>query len=201
MAAIFIVADWVLFQRNPYDNNKLFYIWYMFGAILAADYGSVMMQRLAGLRGRYLLAALFIVGSTLSGGLSLAREAVSGYQLFSANAVAAGEWIDENTEKDAVFMTGQQHINPVCSLAGRQIICGSDLYVYFHGLDYGAQAYSCQRFYENPRANEDILAQYGVDYIYVSDYERADFDVDMEALYAMYEVVYENPDVRVFKVE
>jgi hypothetical protein len=59
MAAIFIVADWLLFQRNPYDNNKLFYIWYMFGAILAADYGSVIMQRLDGLRGRYLLAALF----------------------------------------------------------------------------------------------------------------------------------------------
>ena len=201
MAAIFVVADWVLFQRNPYDNNKLFYIWYMFGAILAADYGSVMMQRLAGLRGRYLLAALFMVGSTLSGGLSLAREAVSGYQLFSANAVAAGEWIDENTERDAVFMTGQQHINPVCSLAGRQIICGSDLYVYFHGLDYGAQANSCQRFYENPRENQDVLAQYGVDYIYVSDYERADFDVDMEALHELYEVVYENPDVKVFKVE
>ena len=26
MAAIFIVADWVLFQSNTYDNNKLFYI-------------------------------------------------------------------------------------------------------------------------------------------------------------------------------
>ena len=98
-------------------------------------------------------------------------------------------------------MTGQQHINPVCSLAGRQIICGSDLYVYFHGLDYGAQASACQRFYEDPQANQATLAQYGVDYIYVSDYERADFDVDMEALMGMYEVVYENPDVKVFKVD
>ena len=89
MAAVFLVADWVLFQRNPYDNNKLFYIWYMFGAILAADYGSVIMQRLAGLRGRWLLAGLFMAGSVLSGSLSLAREAVSSYQLFSKNAVEA----------------------------------------------------------------------------------------------------------------
>ena len=200
MAAIFIVADWVLFQRNPYDNNKLFYIWYMFGAILAADYGSIIMQRLDGLRGRYMLAALFMAASVFSGVLSLAREAVSGYQLFSANAVAAGEWIDENTEKDAVFMTGQQHINPVCSLAGRQIICGSDLYVYFHGLDYGEQANNCRRFYEDPENNTDVLEAYGVDYIYASDYERAEFDVDYEALDAMYELVYENPDVRVYKV-
>ena len=201
MAAVFLVADWVLFQRNPYDNNKLFYIWYMFGAILAADYGSVIMQRLAGLRGRWLLAGLFMAGSVLSGSLSLAREAVSSYQLFSKNAVDAGAWIDENTDRDAVFMTGQQHINPVCSLAGRQIICGSDLYVFFHGLDYGEQATSCQRFYENPQENTDVLTQYGVDYVYVSDYERADFDVDLASLDAMYDLVYENPDVRIYQVE
>ena len=201
MAAIFIVADWVLFQRNPYDNNKLFYIWYMFGAILAADYGSVIMQRLAGLRGRWLLAGLFMLASVLSGSLSLAREAVSGYQLFSHNAVEAGKWIDENTDREAVFMTGQQHINPVCSLAGRQIICGSDLYVFFHGLNYSEEAYNCQRFYENPQENVDVLEDYGVHYIYVSDYERADFDVDLASLDAMYDLVYENPDVRIYQVE
>ena len=200
MAAIFIVADWVLFQRNPYDNNKLFYIWYMFGAILAADYGSVIMQRLVGLGGRNVLCALFMIASVLSGSLSLAREAISGYQLFSENAVAAGAWIDENTDRDAVFLTGQQHINPVVSLAGRQILCGSDLYVYFHGLSYSQQSRDCERFYEAPMDNEDVIARYGVDYIYVSDYERADFAVDYDALDDMYDLVYENPDVRIYQV-
>jgi len=200
MTAIYVVADWVLFQRNPYDNNKLFYIWFMFGAILAADYGSVIMQRLAGLRGRGVLCALFLIASVLSGGLSIARECVSSYQLFSSTAVEAGAWIEENTDKDDVFMTGQQHINPVCSLAGRQIICGSSLYVFYHGLDYEKQSQDCRRFYEEPEAYADVLTKYGVDYIYVSDYERADFDVDLEALEENYELVYENPDVRIFKV-
>ncbi len=200
MAAIFVIAETILFQRNEYDNNKLFYVWYMFGAILAADYGSIVMQRLAGLSGRALLCALFLFVSCLSGGLSIAREAVSGYQLFSANAVAAGEWIRENTEHDDVFMTGQQHINPVCSLAGRQIICGSDLYVFFHGLDYGAMARDCRNFYEEPQVHAHLLDKYDVDYIYVSDYERADFDVDLDALEEAYDLVYENPDVRIFRV-
>ena len=182
MAAIFVIAETILFQPNEYDNNKLFYIWFMFAVILAADYGSVVMQRLAGLRSRYLLAALFVFVSVFSGALSLAREAVSGYQLFSRTAVEAGKWIEENTEKDARFMTGQQHINPVCSLAGRQIICGSDLYVFFHGLDYRTQAYDCQRFYEFPSQNAYVIDHYDVDYIYVSDYERAEFDVKVEAI-------------------
>jgi len=201
MAAIFVVAETILFQPNEYDNNKLFYIWYMFAVILAADYGSVIMQRLAGLRGRYVLCALFLFVSVFSGALSIAREAVSGYQLFSRTAVEAGKWIDENTDRDAVFMTGQQHINPVCSLAGRQIICGSDLYVFFHGLDYRTQAGACEGFYEHPELNEHLSERYGVDYIYVSDYERAEFDVDLTYIDEHYDLVYQNPDVRIYEVQ
>ena len=201
MAAIFIVAETILFQPNEYDNNKLFYIWYMFAVILAADYGSVIMQRLAGLRGRYVLAALFIFVSVFSGALSVARECISGYQLFSRTAVEAGEWIDENTDRNARFMTGQQHINPVCSLAGRQIICGSDLYVFFHGLDYRTQANDCQRFFELPQQHEYLLDYYDVDYIYVSDYERAEFDVDLTYIDENYDLVYQNPDVRIYAVD
>ena len=198
MTAIYIVAETILFQPNEYDNNKLFYIWFMFAMILAADYGSLIMQRLAGLPGRALLCGLFLWASVFSGALSLGREAVSGYQLFSANAVAAGDWIRENTDRDDVFLTGQQHINPVCSLAGRQIICGSDLYVFFHGLDYAQQSADCRRFYENPRENADVLTKYDVHYIYVSDYERAEFDVDLDALDETYELIYENDDVRIY---
>ena len=198
MTAIYVVAELILFQPNEYDNNKLFYIWFMFAMILAADYGSMIMRRLAGLPGRALLCGLFLWASVFSGALSLGREAVSGYQLFSANAVAAGEWIRENTDHDDVFLTGQQHINPVCSLAGRQIVCGSDLYVFFHGLDYGKQSEDCKRFYENPRENADVLADYDVRYIYVSDYERAEFDVDLDALDEAYALVYENDDVRIY---
>lgn len=198
MTAIYVVAETILFQPNEYDNNKLFYIWFMFAMILAADYGSMLMQRLAGLPGRALLCGLFLWASVFSGALSLGREAVSGYQLFSANAVAAGDWIRENTDRDDVFLTGQQHINPVCALAGRQIICGSDLYVFFHGLDYSQQSADCRRFYENPRENADVLEMYNVHYIYVSDYERAEFDVDLYALDETYELIYANDDVRIY---
>ncbi|MBQ9010962.1 MAG: hypothetical protein IJ088_16770 [Clostridia bacterium] len=199
MTAIYAVAEFIIFQPNEYDNNKLFYIWYMFGVLLAADYGSVIMCRLEGLRGRVVLCALFMAGTVLSGTLSLARETVSTYQLFSAGAVEAGQWIEENTDREAVFMTGQQHINPVCSLAGRQIICGSDLYVFFHGLDYGEQKTDCILFYADPAGHADILEKYQVDYIYESDYERAEMIVDVEGLMNTYELIYEKDGIRIYR--
>ena len=198
MTAIFAVAELFLFQPNEYENNKLFYIWYMYVCILAADAGSVIMRRLAGLRGRVVLTAFFLFGSVFSGCLSLGREAVSGYQLFSSTACRAAEWIEKNTEKEAVFLTGQQHINPVASLAGRQILCGSDLYVYFHGLNYAEERAACGLFYEDPDGCRDVLSRYHVDYIYVSDYERADFDVDIGTIEENWPLVYENRDVRIY---
>ena len=88
----------------------------------------------------------------------------------------------------------------MCSLAGRQIICGSDLYVFFHGLNYRQQAWDCQRFLEYPAENARVLDTYGVDYIYVSDYERAEFDVDLEYIDENYDLVFMNRDVRIYEV-
>ena len=200
MTAIFLIGETIIFQPNEYDNNKLFYIWFMFASILAADYGYVLMKRMEGLKGRWLISTLVVLVSVTSGVLSISRECVSSYQLFSSDAVKAGQWIDQNTEKNAVFMTGQQHINPVCSLAGRQIICGSDLYVYFHGLNYRSEQTDCRSFYEYPMESLDILEKYGIDYVYISDYERAEFDVDMEAMSSIGPLVYENSNVRIYQV-
>lgn len=198
--SIFAVAELVLFQPNEYDNNKLFYVFYMFGAMLAADYASVLMLRLKGLRGRYLLAALFVGCSVLSGSLSIAREAVSNYQLFDAGAVQAARFVEEETEPHAVFMTGTQHLNPVAALAGRNIVCGSDLYLYFHGLNYQQNARDVQRFYQDPAGNLDVLEQYGVSYIYLSDYERAEQNADEAALDALFPKVYEAGRITIYAV-
>ena len=200
MSSIYLVAELILFQPNEYDNNKLFYIWYIFVALLAAEYGRIVMSRLNGLNGRYILAGVIILLSVFSGTLSLIRETISSYQLFSNTAVSAGNWIEKNTEKDSIFMTGQQHINPVVSLAGRQIICGSDLYVFFHGLHYQDKKTDCERFYENPEENLSVLKEYNIDYIYVSDYERSEMPVDLEKMDNLFSLVYENRDVKIYEV-
>ena len=200
IGSIYLVAELILFQPNEYDNNKLFYIWYIFVALLAAEYGRIVMSRLNGLNGRYILAGVIIFLSVFSGTLSLIRETISSYQLFSNTAVSAGNWIEKNTEKDSIFMTGQQHINPVVSLAGRQIICGSDLYVFFHGLHYQDKKTDCERFYENPEENLSVLKEYNIDYIYVSDYERSEMPVDLEKMDNLFSLVYENRDVKIYEV-
>ncbi|MDY2791505.1 MAG: hypothetical protein SOT76_01955, partial [Eubacteriales bacterium] len=44
------------------------------------------------------------------------------------------------------------------------------------------------------------FSQYGVDYIYISGYERANYAVDEETIANSYPLVYENDEVKLYAV-
>lgn len=175
---IYVTAEFIQFQPNEYDNNKLFYVAYMVMMPAMGLYLVRLFRQLRGLRGRYLLAAAFMLVSTLSGALTIAREWVSAYGLFMAPEVRAAAFIEENTPADAVFLTGDQHNNAVAALTGRDIVCGTGSYLYFHGIDYSRQRYDEQRMLEQPAECAALFEEYGVDYAYISSHERAAFTVD-----------------------
>lgn len=195
---ILLVSEFILFQPNPYDNNKLLFVWHLLGCILAADF---LWEFLAGLRSRRaaaLLGSCLVFLGTFGSILTLGREAVSQYQQFDETGIAVAAFVDENASADALFLTGTQHLNPVVSLAGRDIVCGSSLYVYYHGMDYAAQLQAVKELYEAP--SEALLAQWGIDYVMISGWERSDYTVD-EAFYAQYYPVwYQNGSYTIYQI-
>ena len=199
-ACIFVVAELVLFQPLDYDNNKLFYIWYLLMLPAAGSACVGVWRRLRGTRSRALLAALFLAGSTLSGALSIARECVSDYQLFSAADVAAAEYIEENTDPDDMFLTGLHHNNPVYALAGRDVVCGPSLFLYWHGLDYMSRDARVRAFYADPENNLDLLREYNVKYIVSGSAERYELSSNEEALDALFELIYDEMGTKIYRV-
>lgn len=175
---VYAAADLILFQRLDYDNNKLFYAAYMAMMPAMGLYLVELWNRLKGVRGRALIAAAFLFSATISGALSIGREIVSDYQLFSRNEAEAARYIDENTPADALFLTGQQHNNAVAVLAGRDIVCGPSNFLYTHGLDYATQQADARLMLEQPSEYAALLDAYEVDYVYISNSERANYDVD-----------------------
>lgn len=192
-ALIFIVAETVLFQPLDYDNNKLFYVWYLLMLPMASSWCLAVWDRLRGRRSRVLLAALFIAGSTLSGALSMAREAVSDYQMYSAEDVDLAAYIDSHTPTDAVFITGWRHENPVYTLAGRDIVCGPSNFMWTHGFmdEFSARSSDVRAFYEDPENNLDILEKYDVSYILISWRETYEMTPDWETIAALFTPMFE----------
>ena len=197
---IFVIAELVLFQKNVYDNNKLFYIAYMVMVPVAVGYLCDVYNRLKGVKGRAFFAALFLLVSCLSGTLSLAREVVSEYQVFSAEEAEAAEFCEYIGDRDDVFLTGTQHLNAVSALAGRKIVCGPGTYLYYHGLDYGQQDAAVRSMLENPEANADLFAEYGVRYVYISHHERGNYDVDMDYYLQNTKCIYSEGGIFIFDI-
>ena len=189
---IFIAAEFLLFQPNEYDNNKLFYVWWALCAVLAADYAVEIFDRLKGLRSRYVLAGLLAVCCLATGTLSIARECVSDYEMYGADMVETAEYVEENTPEHATFLSWTQHINPVSSLAGRNIVCGPSLWLYWHGYqeELGKRESDIRAFYADPAGRGDVVETYQVDYILVSSYERSSLQIDEAALAAQYPLVF-----------
>lgn len=179
---ILLIAELIIFQPNEYDNNKLIYVWFLLCLPMAADYGLEIFAKLRGLGGRRVLAALCLVTLFLSAGLTVAREVVSDYQAYGTEDIAVADFVKGNTPEHSVFLTGNEHLNPVASLAGRTIVCGSDLYLYYHGFNTTARKQAVKAFYEAPADNLTLLAEYGIEYVYVGPSERYNYAVDTSAL-------------------
>lgn len=197
---IILAGECIRFQPNIYDNNKLLYLAWLLCCMIVADWCGMLWRRLKGLRARPVIAGLAAVTFFLSAGLTLCREAVSGYQAFSADAVMLGEYARDNTDEDATFLTGVHHLNPIASIAGRDIVCGPDLWLYYHGLDTNERKQDIRAFYADPENNLAILEKYGVDYILVSSYERSDYLIDREGLALIAEEVFTNREGTIYRV-
>ena len=125
---------------------------------------------------------------------------MSDYVAFSADAVEAGQYAKDNTSPDAVFITGTQHLNPVIAIAGREIVCGPNLWLYWHGFDIREREEELMAFYEDPQAHPEIPAKYGAEYVYVSSYERSSYDVDLEGLEQIGLKVFENDEAAIYRL-
>ena len=225
---IWLICEFIIFQPNPYDNNKLLFVWFAFTCGVVAD---LVIRAWARLRrpdgenkkaplGRRLAcdaALAAVIGVTLlSGVMTIAREYVSGdhaelegikpvykengYQAVTPELNEAADWIMKNTAPDDVILTATNHNNAVAMLTGRSIVCGSPTFLHFHGVDYAERYYSVQRMYEDPYGCfEELAKEYGVDYVLISTWEMGEYDIEY-SFFDSLPIVWSNGATKLLKV-
>ena len=195
---LFVLSEYVIFQPNVYDNNKLFWAAYLCMLPVGTWYLVSFIREHRHMLTKVVLSIMLISSMTLSGAVSVAREVISGvpgyaYQLFSPGHVEAAEYIKANTPQDALILTSNNHNNAAAALGGRRIVCGAGLYLYYHGVDYFEQERDAKMMLSDPENTLDLYAQYGIDYVYVSSYEAND-GADWRVFETMFPLVFESSD-------
>lgn len=195
---ILLLSEFVVFQPNNYDNNKLLFIWHLLGCILVANLVVDLLALVPKLWVKRYLACGFVVVCTLGSVLTLGREAVSRYQHFSADGIAMARYVEENTSPTALFLTGTQHINPVLSLSGRSVVCSADLWLYFHGRDTQEKKQAVRTLYESPSL--EGLHEWGVGYVVISSWERSDYQVQEDWFQQNCTLLYQSGEYQLYQV-
>lgn len=202
---LWLIAEFVVFQPNTYDNNKLMLVSYFFFCVAAADFvwdtiPAFFKKAKANIVRIPLVTAVTILG-VLAAVLTMGREAVADFQLYSDDYIALCNWIEESTEPDDVFLTHDNHNNAISSLSGRNIVCGSGSFLYFHGLDFQDAQNAIRLMYEDPTSRDSLLDQYNVSYIVIGPYESSNYDASgLQDITQRYELVYRNNSILVFAV-
>ena len=199
--AIWLLAELVEFQPNDYDNNKLLYPAYALLCCAGAQFTWRLLAFLRSRRGRAGAVAGVMAVTSVSAVLTMGRETVASYELFGSGALTLSRWVEENTQPEDLFLTDTRHNNEVASLTGRNVVCGSPSYLYYHGLSYVGNQHAVQLIYQQPMASQKLVKSLGVDYILVSDFERNAYQVDQAALDQLYARVYDDGSRIVYQVK
>jgi hypothetical protein len=198
---IYTIAEIIVFQPNFYDNNKLLLVWYMVMCIMVGDFVRFLLGKIKIKWAKIASAAVLSVVFFASGMLTIAREVNSNgqYMLFPPEHIEAAKAIDENTPRDTLILTGVQHLNAPAALAGRNIYAGSSTYLFFHGFNLTERYNKAYTMYADPQYSAQVLEQEGIDYIYLSSYERHDFG-NSEDIVGANPLVFDNGEVKIYAV-
>ncbi len=198
---IWVVAEFVEFQPNDYDNNKLLYVGYALLCCCGAEFLWDMLCKIKsrGLRG--VLAGGLAAFLILPAALTLGREAVSEYEIYGDGALSLCAYVEENLPPDAVVLTDTRHNNEICALAGRNVVCGSPSYLFYHGLPYYGREFAVREMYERPEESLNFYRSTHVSYVLYSDFENSSYQVDVQALDRLFTRVYDDGVRVLYKVE
>lgn len=185
---LFLIGNFVKFQPWDWDNYKVLIHWYILTITIAAygiieiakfSYASLKKEGFFSLRISNMVGISTLVGlatilflGTASGFLSHIKVFQENYLMWPRSDIVFAEWVRENTPQESVFLTSTHFLNPIVTLAGKQVILGYEGWLWSHGLDWALIQKVRSDVIEMFRGNYTIIKKYNVGYIVITRYEH-----------------------------
>jgi hypothetical protein len=170
--ALLVIPNLVKFQAWDFDSNKFFLFGILFEvAIVMMCFGEVAKKSV---RLAISLLTILLAAAIPTGLLDMyARTTVikpSLPILFDKDSALVGSWVWRATPPEAVFVTSDNHLNPVNCLGGRSVLLGFKGWLWTHGISYGERDSKITAFIRNP--SQKSLALLKAHYVLVDSQWR-----------------------------
>jgi hypothetical protein len=167
----FIIPNFIKMAPWIWDNIKVLYYWWLASAPIVA----LLLARLwhQGSVRRLIAVSLFVC-ITLAGALDVAGIALRSvrYGIFDVNGIRFAELIKQKTEPRSLVVHAPIHNTPVF-LTGRRSLMGYPGHIWTHGLEFVQRESEIKRIYAGAFDAEQLMKNYGVDYVVVGPLERS----------------------------
>jgi hypothetical protein len=195
-AALFIFCFLFLVSRDDVDNTKLMFYWSAATAVLI---GAALVKFVRGPTSAFFVG-LLVLACTASGLLSILRESRLIWRAFSPDEIAAAEFV-RTLPPRSLFLTGPVHSQPALCLAGKPIVLGLEFLLTSQGYPrekYDARFADVKRMYHAGADTPALLHDYGVDYVYISSYERDELKANIRYFDQHYRAVFRNDEIAIY---
>ncbi|MCC7543571.1 hypothetical protein IT415_02585 [bacterium] len=193
---LFIACNVYVFQPYIWDNMKFITYGYLFLLLPLCCTLVVLWQR-----GRVARVIISLVGVMviIPGVLSIARQYIVWDRLFSTDDITVANYVRENTEPDDLFLTPSRHNMPVTAIAGRKTLLGYEGWLWTYNIDYSHTKEVTQKIWRGDPAAQNLLKDYGVDYIAISEDQALEANISIDSLNKAYDQVYSSNGWYIFR--
>lgn len=173
---LFLLANVVVFQPYDWDNSKILTWTHLAFSGVAGIWLTTIWDKKSLIK-KLIVALLFII-SILSGmhdSMQLLNYSKTSIQLFDQEELILANWVKNNTNSNAIFLTSDTHRHFIPALTGRQIIMGYRGWLWSYGIDYSPREKDVLAMYAGGENALALLDNYAVDYVIIGPAEKDSF--------------------------
>jgi hypothetical protein len=174
---LFIIGNIFVFQPNIWDNSKIFIWWFLMSSILISHFFGIIWKKWKR-KSIFLIIPVFLILISV-GFLSVRNNQIPSWKLFDKNDIELSKFIKENTEKNSLFLTFDNHNNPIHCLAGRRVLMGYRGWLWTHGIDYKQREKDIYSILNGINSLE-LIEKYDIEYIVIDEMNKRNFKVNKE---------------------
>lgn len=195
---LFVLANLWLFQPFAWDNTKLI-VWSSVG--ISGLVSWLLVHKFTTFINKSLVILLFgvVIASGTIDAYRILRFDLHRYQMYSAEELALADWVRNETDPNAVWLTGTQHNHWLFNLTGRQAVMTYPGWLWTHGYEYTGIEQAVRSMYQRPNDLEHFQ-KFAVTYVVVGPQEIKELLANETAFVQNLTLIKETANYRVYQV-
>lgn len=203
---LFVLPNIMLFQPWEYDNSKILFHWWIMASFIAVGFLYYLVWIVKNRWGKMLIkavAAILIFFGIFSGIIDVQARisdfSRNHYGYWDEPHRIAAQWIKENTDPNALFLTGTSVSTPTTIIAGRGIYLGYPGWLWVHGIKYADRENKIRQVLQNN--DMDLACKEKINYILLDNNLLESYPLTNVEILKEKKIVYEDQLNNIFLVK